>query len=79
MALTPIECRLVWCLMERSGEYVSTADLLRIVWGYPPDGGSELVRAHVSNVRRKLRLVGQEGLLRTAPYHGYGFALEDAG
>jgi DNA-binding response OmpR family regulator len=73
ISLTPVEHKLLRCLMERPGEYVSKPELLEHVWGYPPDGGSELVRAHVSNLRRKLRFAGQDGLLRTMPYHGYAF------
>ena len=73
ISLTPLESKLLRCLMEQAGEYVSKAELLEQVWGYPPDGGSELIRAHVSNLRRKLRGAGQDGLLRTMPYHGYAF------
>jgi DNA-binding response OmpR family regulator len=72
VSLTPIEYRLLRCMMERPGEYITKPDLLERVWGYPPDGGAELVRAHISNVRRKLRQIGQDELLRTMPYHGYG-------
>ncbi len=73
IALTRVEHRLLRYLMEQPGEYISMPDLLEHVWGYPPDGGSELVRAHVSNLRKKLRTLGQDGLLRTMPYHGYAF------
>lgn len=75
VSLTPIEFRLLRCLMERQGEFVSPDELLEEVWGYPPGtGGPELVRAHVSNVRRKLRSLGEDPqLVRTVPYRGYGF------
>lgn len=73
ISLTPVEYNLLRCLMQQPGEYISKPELLEHVWGYPPDGGSELVRAHVSNLRRKLRTVGQAGLLRTMPYYGYAF------
>lgn len=73
VALTPIEYRLLRRLMEHPGEFVSAAELLEDVWGYPHGtGGPELVRAHVSNVRRKLRLLGEDPqLLRTLPQRGY--------
>jgi DNA-binding response OmpR family regulator len=72
--LTPTECRLLRYLMERPGDFVSTPDLLEHVWGYPPDSAPELVRQHVSNIRRKLRNLGEDaGLVQTAPYYGYGF------
>jgi DNA-binding response OmpR family regulator len=73
IALTPVEAKLLRCLMERRGEYLSSRDLLPLVWGYPADGGSDLVRAHMSNVRRKLRTAGRESLLHTRPYCGYAY------
>lgn len=78
--LTPTESRLLRYLMQQAGEFVSTDDLLSEVWGYPPGtGGPEVLRAHVSNLRRKLRMIGQDPqLVRTMPYHGYGFALDIA-
>ncbi len=80
LSLTPIEFRLLRCLMERPGEFVSPEELLEQVWGYPPGtGGPEVVRAHVSNLRRKLRGMGEEPqLLRTIPYLGYGFVASEA-
>jgi DNA-binding response OmpR family regulator len=75
LALTPMEYKLIRHLMERPGEYVSTQDLLSDVWGYPADSAPELVRAHVSNVRKKLRKLGQNDVLRTRPYHGYAFVV----
>jgi len=73
LAPTPTEFRLLRCLMERAGELVSADELVGAVWNYPAGtGGSELVRAHVSNLRRKLRSAGQDPqLLRTVPYQGY--------
>jgi two-component system OmpR family response regulator len=77
---TPTEFRLLRCLMERAGELISADDLVGEVWNYPAGtGGSELVRAHVSNLRRKLRAAGQDPqLLRTVPYHGYAIALAES-
>ena len=73
--LTPTELRLLDALMECAGEYLATDILLRRVWHFPPEtGGAEIVRAHVSNIRRKLRIRGQDPqLLRTIPYQGYAF------
>ncbi len=80
LAVTPTEFRLLHCLMERPGEFVSPEQLLTEVWGYPPDtGGAEVVRAHVSNLRRKLRSMGEDPqLLRTIPYQGYAIVTEEA-
>ena len=73
---TPTEFRLLRCLLERAGEFISAEELVAQVWQYPPGtGGPELVRAHMSNLRRKLRSAGQDPqLLRTVPYQGYGIA-----
>ena len=73
IALTPMEYKLVRYLMEQPGEYCPASDLLQHVWGYPSDSAPELVRAHVSNLRKKLRKAGEEALLHTMPYHGYAF------
>ena len=75
VALTPTEFRLLRWLMERSGRFVPTDELLENVWGYPPHlGGPEVLRAHVSNLRRKLREAGRDPYhLRTMPNQGYGF------
>lgn len=76
--LTPTECRLLEHLMRRAGALISSEELLEEVWGYlPGTGGAEVVRAHVSNLRRKLRSAGLDTqIVRTVPYRGYAF---DAG
>ena len=78
--LTPIELRLLGTLMEQPGKYVSTEALLEQVWQIPAGtGGAEIVRAHVSNLRRKLRSHGEDPqLLRTIPYQGYAFVVAEA-
>jgi DNA-binding response OmpR family regulator len=78
-ALTPTEARLLACLMEHPGEYVAPEALLDRVWSYPAGtGGREVVRAHVSNVRRKLRLLGTDPmLLRNIPSLGYAMVEEE--
>ena len=76
ISLTPTESRLLNCLMQHSGDFVPTEELVQDVWGYA--AGAEVLRAHVSNLRRKLRDGGQDSqLVRTMPYHGYGFASSD--
>lgn len=78
LTLTPTEYRLLCYLMERPGQFVSPDELLEQAWGYPKDtGGAEVVRAHVSNVRRKLRSAGQDPqLLRNIPFQGYAISME---
>ncbi len=75
LRLTPTEFKLLRCLMQRAGEFICADELMEQVWGYPAGtGGPEIVRAHVSNIRRKLRVAGEDPqLLRTLPHRGYGF------
>jgi DNA-binding response OmpR family regulator len=77
--LTPIECRLLQELMGKPGLALSTEDLLVRVWGfYPGTGGAEVVRAHVRNLRRKLRRLHEGGeLLVTVPRVGYRLSVGD--
>ena len=78
--LTPTEVRLLSRLMEQPGEYLSAEALLEQVWQIPAGtGGEEIVRAHVSNLRRKLRSHGEDPqLLHTIPYQGYAFVVAEA-
>ncbi len=79
LTLTPTEFRLMRYLMQRPGKYVSPEELLQQVWGHLPGTGSaELVRAHISNLRRKLREAGESpSLVRTIPYQGYAVVHDD--
>ena len=78
--LTPTELRLLSALMEQPGQYMSAQALLQQVWEIPAGtGGEEIVRAHVSNIRRKLRSHGEDPqLLHTVPYQGYAFVVATA-
>jgi len=78
--LTPIECRLFREFMEKPGLVISTEELLVRVWGfYPGTGGAEVLRAHVRNLRRKLRRLHEDAeLLVTVPRVGYRLAVRDS-
>ena len=73
--LTNIEATLLAYLMEHRGEVLHPRDLLVDVWQYHDSAGaSTLVRAHVSNLRRKLRDVhGSASQLQTLRGKGYRF------
>ncbi len=79
LRLTPTEFRFLRYLMQRPGEFVSAQVLLEQVWGHPSGlGGVEIVRSHVSNLRRKLRAAGEDpALVRTIPYRGYAVLPDD--
>jgi DNA-binding response OmpR family regulator len=74
--LTPTEFRLLRYLMERPRDVVSTDELLEKVWGYAPEtAGPEIIRAHIRNLRAKMRLAGFDpGTIHTLPGHGYSLA-----
>ncbi|MBI1885263.1 MAG: winged helix-turn-helix transcriptional regulator [Chloroflexi bacterium] len=78
VSLTPTEFRLVHYLIEHRGSPVSSDQLLEDVWGWPPGTGSgEVVRAHVRNLRAKVRqLDGGQELIRNYPRRGYAIPPE---
>ena len=75
--LTNIEANLLAYLMEHEGEILHPGKLLSEVWQYrDATGASTLVRAHVSNLRRKMRAVlgeGEQLHLETIRGKGYRF------
>ena len=73
--LTHIEATLLAYLMEHEGEILHPRDLLVDVWQYHDSAGaSTLVRAHVSNLRRKLREVHRTAhQIQTIRGKGYRF------
>lgn len=74
--LTHIEATLLAYLIEHEGEILHPRDLLVDVWQYHDSAGaSTLVRAHVSNLRRKLRdVLGSSDQIQTIRGKGYRFS-----
>lgn len=56
--LTPMELDLMCELAEHAGEVVRSEDLLKNVWGYPPDVKTRTLDVHIGRLRRKL---GEDG------------------
>lgn len=54
VSLTVTQFRLLHCLMSNAGRVVTTAELLKQVWGYHDPGGSDVVRVTVYRLRQKL-------------------------
>lgn len=72
--LTPTEFHLLDYLAARPGAVVTFGELLEKVWGFAPGTGSrEIVRAHVKNLRAKLRDCGHDPI-ETLPRRGYRLA-----
>jgi two-component system OmpR family response regulator len=71
IALTPIEFSLLSALLQAQGEPVTRGQLLRDVWGYDFDPGTNVVDVHVNRVRRKLEDAGVAEAVRTVRGRGY--------
>jgi DNA-binding response OmpR family regulator len=71
--LTRIEFDLLLALAEQRGAAVTRRDLLRIVWGYDFEPGTNVVEVHVARLRRKLEAFAGTDVIRTV--RGVGYAL----
>jgi len=71
--LTPVEFQLMQHLMKHPGVVFTSERLLKEVWGYPVGAGStDLVRAHIRNIRAKIEPDPAEPIyIRTVSRHGY--------
>jgi len=71
--LTPTEFDLLYHLMLNAGKVFSSELLLQEVWDFPYDTGStDLVRAHVKNLREKIEPDPKRPTyVITIPRHGY--------
>lgn len=74
--LTNIEANLLAYLIDHEGQILHPRDLLVEVWRYHDSAGADtLVRAHVSNLRRKLRAVlDTDEQIETIRGKGYRFS-----
>jgi DNA-binding response OmpR family regulator len=73
VALTAREFSLAEVFFRNAGRVMSREQLLDQVWGYAYHPGSNVVDAHVSDLRRKLRV------LRITSVRGTGYRLEPNG
>jgi two-component system KDP operon response regulator KdpE len=70
--LTPIEYGLLRCLAQNAGRVVTHGRLLRAVLGGTENDVTGSLRVHISNLRKKLEVVGSEPrLVVTEPGVGY--------
>ena len=69
--LTSTEFALLAALLRARGGPVTRRQLLRDVWGYEFDPGTNLVDVHVNRVRRKLEDLGVRELIETIRGQGY--------
>ncbi|NJO41790.1 MAG: response regulator transcription factor [Cyanobacteria bacterium CRU_2_1] len=52
--LTQIEFKILYCLLQRYGQVVSSGEIFQQVWGYDSKIDVEMIRAHIKNLRTKL-------------------------
>ena len=73
--LTNVQFDLLYHLMSNADQVFNSQQLLQDVWDYPRDtGSSELVRAHIKNLREKIEPVPSDPVyIRTIQGHGYTF------
>ncbi len=77
--LSPTEYRILEYLMYRPRAVVSKRQLLGHLYDFTWEHHSNVIEAHVSNLRKKLRAVGEEETLETLRGRGYRLhAAEDA-
>ena len=69
--LSPLEFKLLDCLMSHTGEVVTRTMLLEKVWGYSFDPKTSLVQTHMSRLRAKVDKPFKTELIRTMRGSGY--------
>lgn len=77
--LSPTEYRILEYLIHRPRAVVSKRELLEHLYDFDWDHHSNVIEAHVSNLRRKLNTAGAEPLIETLRHRGYRLREGDAG
>jgi two-component system, OmpR family, KDP operon response regulator KdpE len=72
--LTPTEFGLLAQLARNRGRLMTHRDLLQAVWGAGYADDTQVLRAHIANLRRKIEPPGGPRYIRTDPGVGYRFA-----
>ena len=73
--LTPTEFDLLRMLVRNRGRLMTHRDLLVSVWGPGYGEDTQVLRAHIANLRRKIEPSDGRHYIRTDPGVGYRFAL----
>ncbi len=71
--LSTTEFELLSYLLRNTGRVLSREQILRAVWGYEYDPGTNVVDVYVGYLRRKLRQVGERDPIVTVRSVGYRF------
>lgn len=74
--LTPIEFDILNLLFQNHGNMVSSARLLKDIWGYAPDDDIETIRVHIRHLRTKLDKISDgKKYISTIYGGGYKFSI----
>jgi two-component system, OmpR family, response regulator len=74
ISLTPREYQILWSLMERKGEIVSKAELIKKIWGSSFDANTNTIEVYVNFLRNKLDKPFDKNTIKTKV--GYGYYLD---
>ena len=72
--LTPKEFDVLRTLAQNRGRLITHRELLSTVWGPGYSDDTQVLRAHVANLRRKIEPAGGPRYIKTDPGVGYRFA-----
>ena len=72
--LTPIEFEIFNLLFQNHGNMVSSAQLLKDIWGYAPDDDIETIRVHIRHLRSKIDKIA-DGKKYIETIYGGGYKL----
>ncbi|MEG9436292.1 response regulator transcription factor [Edaphobacter sp. HDX4] len=75
--LSPTEYRILEYLAHKPRAIVSKKQLLEHLYDYDWEHHSNVIEAHISNLRRKLTQPGSEPIIETLRYRGYRLRTED--
>jgi DNA-binding response OmpR family regulator len=75
--LSTTEFELLTYLMRNAGHVLTREQILRAVWGYDYDPGTNVVDVYVGYLRRKLRGAGHDAPISTIRSVGYRFNATD--
>lgn len=74
ISLTPREYQILAKLMEKNGEIVSKADLIKEIWGSPFNSNTNTIEVYVNFLRNKLDKPFAKNTIKTKV--GYGYYLD---
>jgi DNA-binding response OmpR family regulator len=75
VSLSARELRLAWLLLQKRGQNVSRAEMLRLVWGHMGSSASRTLDTHIGRIRKKLDL-DRSCDIRLRAVYGVGYRMD---